>query len=116
MSEVLEEIIRLRKQQAINYEHYLQRMADLARRLTRKTDDTTPTELNTDGKRALCSNLNGDVERALRVDAAVRQARPDGWRGVQAKENLIKAALLKELGHQDEVERIFAVVFAQNDY
>jgi type I restriction enzyme R subunit len=57
-----------------------------------------------------------DVERALRVDAAVRQARPDGWRGVQAKENLIKAALLKELGHQDEVERIFAVVFAQNDY
>jgi type I restriction enzyme R subunit len=56
------------------------------------------------------------VERALRVDAIVRQARPDGWRGVQAKENLIKSALFQELQDSDEVERIFAVVFAQTEY
>jgi type I restriction enzyme R subunit len=116
MSQVLEEIIRLRKQNAINYEQYLQRVADLVRRLIQKTDDTTPKELNTDGKRALCSNLNGDVERALRVDAAVRDARPDSWRGVQAKENLIKSALFNELQDHAEVERIFAVVFAQTEY
>ena len=116
MSQVLEEIIRLRKQNAITYEQYLQRVAELARRLIAKTDDTTPKELNTDGKRALCSNLNGDVQLALRVDGAVRQARPDGWRRVQAKENLIKAALFNELQDPDEVERIFAVVFAQSEY
>ena len=116
MSQVLEEIIRLRKQNAITYEQYLQRVAELARRLIAKTDDTTPKELNTDGKRALCSNLNGDLQRALRVDGAVRQARPDGWRRVQAKENLIKAALFNELQDPDEVERIFAVVFAQSEY
>ena len=116
MSQVLEEIIRLRNQNAINYEQYLQRIAELVRRLFQKTDDTTPKELNTDDKRALCSNLNGDVERALRVDAAVRDARPDGWRGVQAKENLIKAALLKELTDEDKVERIFAIVLAQTEY
>jgi type I restriction enzyme R subunit len=46
----------------------------------------------------------------------VRQARPDGWRRVQAKENLIKAALFNELQDPDEVERIFAVVFAQSEY
>ena len=116
MSQVLEEIIRLRKKQAITYAQYLQRVAELARRLIQKTDDTTPKELNTDGKRALCSNLKGDVERALRVDAVVREARPDGWRGVQAKENLIKAALFSALEDHDEVERIFAVVFAQTEY
>jgi type I restriction enzyme R subunit len=116
MSQVLEEIIRLRKNNAITYEQYLQRVAELARRLIQKTDDSTPKELNTDGKRALCSNLNGDVQLALRVDGAVRQARPDGWRRVQAKENLIKAALFNELQDQDEVERIFAVVFAQSEY
>jgi type I restriction enzyme R subunit len=116
MSQVLEEIIRLRKQNAITYEQYLQRVAELARRLIAKTDDTTPKELNTDGKRALCSNLNGDLQRALRVDGAVRRARPDGWRGVQAKENLIKAALFDELRDHAEVERIFAVVFAQSEY
>jgi type I restriction enzyme R subunit len=116
MSQVLEEIIRLRKNNAITYEQYLQRVAELARRLIQKTDDSTPKELNTDGKRALCSNLNGDVQLALRVDGAVRQARPDGWRRVQAKENLIKAALFNELQDPDEVERIFAVVFAQSEY
>ncbi|MFN6352377.1 MAG: UvrB domain 3-containing protein, partial [Cyanobacteriota bacterium] len=116
MSQVLEEIIRQRKKNAITYEQYLQRVAELARRLTQKTDETTPKELNTDGKRALFSNLNADVERALRVDAIVRQARPDGWRGVQAKENLIKSALFQELQDLDEVERIFAVVFAQTEY
>lgn len=116
MSQVLEEIIRLRKKNAITYEQYLQRVAELARRLIQKTDDTTPKELNTDGKRALCSNLKGDVERALRVDQLVRAVRPDGWRGVQAKENLIKAALLEELQDHAEVERIFAVVFAQTEY
>lgn len=116
MSQVLEDIIRLRKQNAITYDQYLQRVAELARRLIAKTDDTTPKELNTDGKRALCSNLNGDVQLALRVDGAVRQARPDGWRGVQAKENLIKAALFDELRDHAEVERIFAVVFAQSEY
>jgi len=116
MSQVLEDIIRFRKQNAITYEQYLQRVAELARRLIAKTDDTTPKELNTDGKRALCSNLNGDLQRALRVDGAVRRARPDGWRGVQAKENLIKAALFDELRDHAEVERIFAVVFAQSEY
>jgi type I restriction enzyme R subunit len=116
MSQVLEEIIRLRKNNAITYEKYLQRVAELARRLIQKTDDNTPKELNTDGKRALCSNLNGDLQRALRVDGAVRRARPDGWRGVQAKENLIKAALFDELRDHAEVERIFAVVSAQSEY
>ena len=116
MSQVLEEIIRQRKKNAITYEQYLQRVAELARRLIQKTDDTTPKELNTDGKRALCSNLKGDVERALRVDQLVREARPDGWRGVQTKENLIKSALFQELQDPDEVERIFAVVFAQTEY
>ena len=116
MSQVLEEIIRLRKNNAVTYEKYLQRVAELARRLIQKTDDTTPKELNTDGKRAICSNLNGDLQRALRVDGAVRRARPDGWRGVQAKENLIKAALFTELQDHAEVERIFAVVSAQSEY
>ncbi|MFM7393841.1 MAG: type I restriction endonuclease subunit R [Cyanobium sp.] len=116
MSEVLDEIIRLRKQKAISYEQYLQRVAELARRLIRKTDDDTPTPLNSDGKRALGSNLHGDVALALKVDQAVRMSRPDGWRGVQAKENIIKAALFEVLENQEDVERIFAIIFAQSEY
>ena len=89
MSQVLDEIIRFRKQQADAYEEYLLKIAELARQLHQRTADSTPAELDTPGKRAMWNNLNGDLDLALRVDRTVRQVRPDGWRGVQAKEQVI---------------------------
>ncbi len=116
MSQLLDEIIRFRKQQADAYEEYLRRIADLARQLQQQTADTTPSELDSPGKRALWSNLDGDLDLALRIDRTVRQVRPDGWRGVQAKENLIKAALYGVLQDFAEVDRLFAVLVAQPEY
>jgi type I restriction enzyme, R subunit len=43
--------------------------------------------------------------------------RLDGWRGHQAKENTIKAAILPLLGNDvAEVERIFLIIKAQTEY
>jgi type I restriction enzyme R subunit len=54
---------------------------------------------------------------AMRIDAEVKRVRPDGWRGIQARENTIKAALLPLLNHDEaEVERIFPIVKAQSEY
>ena len=64
----------------------------------------------------LWSNLNGDLDLAIRIDSTVRQVRPDGWRGVQAKEQLIKAALYGVLQDPAEVERLFPVLIAQPEY
>jgi len=116
MSQVLDEIIRFRKQNADAYEDYLRRVADLARQLHQRSSDTTPSALDTPGKRALWSNLNGDLDLAIRIDSTVRQVRPDGWRGVQAKEQLIKAALYGVLQDPAEVERLFPVIIAQPEY
>jgi type I restriction enzyme R subunit len=116
MSQVLDEIIRFRKQQADAYEEYLRKIAELARQLHQQSADSTPTELNSPGKRALWNNLNGDLDLALRVDCTVRQVRPDGWRGVQAKEQVIKAALYGLLQDAGEVERLFQVLVAQPEY
>ena len=116
MSQVLDEIIRFRKQNAEAYEEYLRRIADLARQLHQQTADSTPSELDTPGKRALWSNLNGDLELAIRIDSTVCQVRPDGWRGVQAKEQLIKAALFGVLQDAAEVERVFPILVAQAEY
>jgi type I restriction enzyme R subunit len=46
----------------------------------------------------------------------VLEARPDGWRGVQAKEQRIKAALFDVLQDAAEVERLFPVLIAQPEY
>jgi type I restriction enzyme R subunit len=116
MSLVLDEIIRFRKKQAEAYEEYLRRVADLARQLQQQTADTTPSELNSPGKRALWSNLDGDLDLALLIDHTVRQVRPDGWRGVQAKESQIKAALYGVLQDQAEVDRLFVLLIAQPEY
>ena len=116
MSAILDEIIRFRKQHAEAYEEYLRRIADLARQLHQRSADTTPAQLDTPGKRALWNNLNGDLELALRIDSTVRKVRPDGWRGVQAKEQQIKAALFGVLQDGAAVERIFAVLVAQPEY
>jgi len=140
MSALLAEIIADRKANAIKYEEYLKRIAELAKKVEAGQAPETPPTLDTPGKRALFNNLKtaggatagdmgtgevgdayavaGDqaIELALKIDATVRQVRPDDWRGVQAREQVIKAALYGVLQDVAEVERIFLIVKAQKEY
>ena len=116
MSALLDEIIVARKARAIEYEEYLKRIAELAKKVEAGQADDTPVQLSTPGKRALYNNLSQNEELALKIDETVKKTRPDGWRGYQPKENTIKAALLPLLGNEAEVERIFLIVKAQKEY
>ncbi len=62
--------------------------------------------------------VTGDpvLDLALLLDETVRRVRPDGWRGIQARERVIKAALFKILRDEAKVERIFQVIKAQGEY
>ena len=140
MSAILDEIIKFRKEQAENYEEYLKKIAELAKRVEAGQAEDTPEQLNTPGRRALYNNLRqgassrsligvaesspwyGDAAKdevlnlAIRIDETVKRIRPDGWRGVQAKENVIKAALYGILQDESEVERIFLIIEKQKEY
>jgi type I restriction enzyme, R subunit len=116
MSTLLDEIITARKAKAIEYEEYLKRIAEVAKKVEAGQAEDTPRALNTPGKRALYNNLKLDLELALKVDERIRQVRPDGWRGVQTREQVIKAALYEVLKDVAEVERIFPVIKAQSEY
>ena len=130
MSALLDEIIALRKAKAIEYEEFLKRIAELAKKVQAGKGDDTPEKLDTPGKRALYNNLkipkgkiaegseynvssNTDsmLDLALKIDETVKQVRPDGWRGVQAREQVIKAALYGVLQDVADVERMFKVIF-----
>lgn len=130
MSALLDEIIATRKAKAIEYEEFLKRIAELAKQVQAGKGDDTPERLDTPGKRALYNNLKGVksdwtaeqageyavsgdplLELALKIDTTVKQVRPDGWRGVLAREQVIKAALYGVLQNVDEVERIFNIIF-----
>lgn len=116
MSALLDEIIQFRNQRADKYEEYLRRIAELAKQVEAGKSDDTPKTLDTPGKHALWSNLGQNEALALKIDEAVREARPDGWRGVQAREQVIKAALYDVLQDVAEVERIFLIIKAQTEY
>ncbi|MBX9636047.1 MAG: HsdR family type I site-specific deoxyribonuclease [Nitrosomonas sp.] len=116
MSKLLDEIIKQRKQNAIDYQDYLKKIADLARQVSTKQPDDLPESLNTQAKRVLYSNLGENAALALQLNDAVRDHKQDGWRGNQAKENEIKRAIFDIVKDADEVERIFAIVKQQRDY
>ena len=116
MSALLDEIIAARKSRAIEYEEYLKRIADLAKRVEAGQSDTTPQQIDTPARRALYNNLHQDPALALRIDAAVRETRPDSWRNSQPKEQVIKRALYDILQDAAEAERIFLIIKQQREY
>ena len=116
MSTLLDEIIAARKAKAIEYEEYLKRISEVAMNVEAGRSNETPEHLNTPGKIALWNNLGQNEELALKIDEAVKRVRPDDWKGVQAREQVIKAALFEILKDRDEVERIFKIIFQQHEY
>jgi type I restriction enzyme R subunit len=116
MSALLDEIIKARKAKALEYEEYLKRIAVLAKRVDAGQAAETPQALDTPGKRALYNNLGRNEALAIRIDETVRRTRPDSWRDVQAREQVIKAALYGVLQDKAEAERIFTIVKAQKEY
>jgi len=133
MSALLDQIIAARKARAIEYEEYLKRIAELTKNVNAGKADNTPDALDTPGNRALYNNLqsaagvvkergaysasgNPALDLALRIDAAVKQARPDDWRGVQARERVIKNALYQIIPDKAEVERLLLILKAQKEY
>ena len=116
ISALLDEIIKARKEKALDYEAYLKRIAELVKDVTTGTSAQTPSELDTPGKRALYNNLNKNTDLAIRIDEAVLVSRPDGWRGIESRERTIKAALYRVLHDKEAVERIFVIIKAQKEY
>ncbi len=116
MSALLDEIIAARKAKAVEYEEYLKQIAELAKKVKAGQSDETPKTLNTPGRRTLYNNLNQNEKLAIKIDEVVKLVRPDGWRGIQAREQVIKAALYGVLQNVAEVERIFLIIKQQREY
>ena len=116
MSVLLNEIIKERKANAISYEEYLKKIADLAKRVQEGKSESTPDELRTPAQRALYNNLGEDTDLALEVHDKIIKHRPDNWKGNKTKEQIIKGKLYDVLGDEKEVERIFPIVKKQHEY
>lgn len=116
MSSLLDEIIKARKSKALEYEEYLNSIAELVKLVEVGQAPNVPSELDTPGKKALYNNLSQNEELALQIDEIVHLVRPDAWRGIKTREAIIKGALYGVLQDEGEVERIFSIIEAQKEY
>ncbi len=138
-STLLVEIIQARKANAVDYEEYLKRIAELSKRVAAGFEDNAPDVLKrSPGLRAIYNNLknppvelshrvaeampsyggSGDdgLDLAVRIDGTIKRVRPDAWRGVQAREQVIKQALYEVFGTEAKVEWMFRIIKAQAEY
>jgi type I restriction enzyme R subunit len=134
MSTLLKEIIETRREKKIEYAEYLRRVAELAKKVQEGHEDDTPEVLkNSSAMRAVYNNLKTDesvsegankdgiyvdpaLDLAQKIDETVKSSRPDAWRGIQTREQVIKKALFDVLKDVDAVEKIFPIIKAQREY
>jgi type I restriction enzyme R subunit len=116
MSKLLKEIIKERKANAISYEEYLKRIAELAKRVNNLIRDDLPARIQTLAQRALYNNLGKNEPLAIEMDKAIKRVKKADWKGNPQKENEIKAEIYKILEDESEVERIFPIIKQQNEY
>jgi type I restriction enzyme R subunit len=116
MSTLLNEVIKERKANAISYEDYLKKIADIVAKVHSGKKDSTPTSLRTPALRALYNNLCNNEELALQVHESIIEYKPNGWRGIDTREKVEKHAIYSVLGSINETERIFEIVKKQAEY
>ena len=121
MSVLLDELIKMRNEEAEYYEEYLKKIIELAIKIKKpEKGGEYPTSISTQGKRALYDNLDKDEPLTLVMDSAIKYGKYDNWEGNFAKERHLKNKVVKPvLEDYDKVEvldPIFEIIKQQNEY
>ena len=118
MSELLEQLIRERKESAIEYKEYLEKIKELADMIVKPDTKTSyPSSINTKAKQALYDNLNQDEELANKIDEVIKTTKEDGTWGNMMKERKLRIAIKKTLAKQvDKLDEIMEIIKNQDEY
>ncbi|MGR9117292.1 MAG: type I restriction endonuclease subunit R, partial [Gammaproteobacteria bacterium] len=119
MSELLDALIEERRQQAIDYKKYLEKVKELSAQIVNAggiNPSDYPASLNTPAKKALYDNLEKDESLALRIDTAIRHTKKADWIGNRIKEREVAAAICEELDDDSRLNEILELVKNQYEY
>lgn len=117
MSVLLDEIIRLRKEQVISYKEYLQEVIALSKKAKDPAQsESYPKSINSNGKRALYDNLDQEEDIVMALDKDLRLNIPDGWRGNKIKERRVKNVVVKYLDAEERLDVVMEIIKNQGEY
>lgn len=118
MSELLDAIIEERRKQAIDYQEYLAKLLDAAKKLGTKDSDTKyPAWADNGARRALIDFGWSDPATPVQVDTAILLSKPHDWVGNAMKEKVVKRAIRLTLPEGfDRLDELFDLVKARDEY
>jgi type I restriction enzyme R subunit len=117
MSKLLDELIKQRKQETIDYKEYLDKIKELAGQVSNSTSSQSyPSNINTRAKQALYDNLDNDENLTLLLDVAVKYNKLDGWRDGGIKEKKLRIEVNNIVGDPEKTMNIMEIIKAQNEY
>lgn len=121
MSTLLNELIKMRKEETLEYEKYLHQIIAASRKVMKPdTASEYPASLNTNAKRALYDNLGNNEALANDLDEKIMKTKKDGWRDNIQKTKAVKYAIAEKLQEhkikEPDPEYILNVVRNQSEY
>jgi len=117
MSKLLDEIIKQRREEALEYQEYLRRVVELAKKVKEPLNNSdTPSLINTSAKKALYDNLWLDIELALLVHNTIIKERKDWFRDNKIKQRELKNALSKVIPATVNIDDLFELIKNQKEY
>ncbi|MEN9302156.1 MAG: hypothetical protein RL264_585 [Bacteroidota bacterium] len=117
MSKLLDELIRMRKEETLAYQEYLEKIKDLAKQVSVPSSSTDyPSSVNSRAKQALYDNLESNELLALRLDKIIHETKMDGWRDGGIKEKKLMLAVNSVLNDAEKTLEIMEIIKAQSEY
>ncbi|MBH1929835.1 type I restriction endonuclease subunit R [Serratia rubidaea] len=120
MSLLLDELITLRRQNALDYQQYLERIRDLSKQVIRpeQTNGASyPETMDTQAKRAFYDNFGHDEVLATRIDTTIRYTKKAEWIGDRFKERELARALREETASYNvNIDDVLELARKQKEY
>jgi len=116
MSVLLQDLVRQRKNSAVNYEQYLKKIEAIALQMKPENKQSHyPSTIDTPAKQAIYE-IVVDEEIALAMEADVSGSIEEKWIGNTLKERKVKYAISRHIGDPDMIETILEVIKNQREY
>lgn len=118
MSEILDDLVKRRKQADIEYQEYLQRIIELTKHVRHPEESSHyPSTMNNHARRALYDNLDSNEELAIRIDEMMLRDVPADFRGNVIKERIVKQKIAEIVGNDDvRIKSVFDIIVNQDEY
>lgn len=115
MSVLLDEIIKLKNQETLDYQTYLQKIITLSTQVKKPETSNYPSSINTNPKRALYDNLGKNEVLAIALDTKIRRTKKPGFRQHKQKSRAVRVAIKSVLANfgitdEEEIYRVFELV------